>query len=271
MAEPNLLIGILGVIFGAGGLAVGMYSYRKQKEFEEKQRRFEEQLERKEELRALAEALGELRDDLDFWCSLIEEPRDFEDVDNGLYNLERDILSYRHSTKEAPRVYISDITAGDFTEGEQLYSTKDVMHYLQNTNESVLLRVQVGDKQPENLLLSSYYVFWDIISMAGFPFRRIQFIREEYEELLQQFDKNLMNDVETTAGNLLRNLLDRVFETKEGKVIDPSDYENTHEMGDHLYRYFLFYDGVLEDAEVLREEINRINRLRNDLLQTSYS
>jgi hypothetical protein len=257
------LVAIAGVIFGAAGLCIGLYSQYKQK-------KFERQFERKQELQHLSEDLEDLRHRLEIFIQTLENPENDEDTLFDLRNLSRDVLAYSHSTETPATVQVTRLVAlSGGEEKEEIETVEQGIDACRQGNKifSTIAIQDTGDVFSESF---AYSLGAPVMSL-GRIYDEVDSVKEAHQELLSQFAPELLAEIESTMDEVTAGILQNMIEGKEGVEVDPSDYEDASLIILGIYDKLIRYENIEGEISQLEEFNQEIEDLRTTVLQTSYS
>lgn len=253
------IIGILGVIFGAAGFAVAVYS-------QYKQRKFEEQFERKEELRDMAETL---KDIIEIGQNIRKSYYDFtthDDLVGQIRMVARGALAVHHSTDSNPTVALDEVRIRVDGQDVAINSAEDALEARKDAGNIIHKSMYLPGAEDD-----MKYVLADHLRHVGAVYRSIDNIQESHPELIEQFDSSLLDEFEHTFDNLLLGSYGQIIQKKDGVVFNPEEFDSTAALEEELFQEFYWYDGIEDDLDNLSQLIERAEDIRKSAVQTSYS
>lgn len=256
------LIGILGVLFGAAGVVIGLYSRYKQ-------RNLEKRIERKEDLKDIVEDLDEVIGWMEDFRDELSGPKNNVAAWTKFRDFCKDILGYHHFSEESVKIKVSVF---QFVEGGERKSIADekVAVNLYEESDSPTISIEIEDKEgySEEILFMHLDEYFQ--GAAKFKFRKGT-LKRGNEELIEEFCAGLLSDIDSQVTTILENCYREAIRTKPFLEVDPSNYENIDDIALNMYEEVIIYDGIEEDIDELSTLIDDLKETRQAALQTSYS
>jgi hypothetical protein len=263
------IIGVLGTLFGAGGLFIGVYSHYKQRQFEKRQQQFEEQLKRKEELRELANTLRDTANKLNESCQSLKHPSNNGKLWYDLYDFSKDVLAYEHTNSTLPDIKVAVVK---YEGGGDRINIKDpheaIEIYSNNEIPNIYLEIDNSPGDPEEYTFLSISEAFNGIGWFKFHKRSLE---EECEDLLNQMAPDLLDRVESQLDTILLNCFENALEVGPSTQFDPDEHLNIEDFAIGIVDDIIMYDNIDDDIEALSELVDEVEEIRKMALQSSYS
>lgn len=255
------LLSLLGAGFGAGGLLVGLYQYRKQKEMEKR-------IQRKEELREFAEELKEVHQWLSEFESRLRKSGRKSNVWHDCRDFLKEYSTHESVTGEYPEAELSVFQFIDETQRKSIDNSGEFM-YETDAGEmpTIALEFQAEDFHPTD----QSYVFLNRLFSGGSKFiYQVDYIYDRNSEYLDEFCPQLLTEIELQIQGIVQNCVEEAFSHVPYPELQ-SDVESIDEWATWLIEEILLYDRIEEDLNELSELIADLEDTRKRALQTSYS
>lgn len=214
----------------------------------------------------MAENLEEVHNRIEGFLQIIKEPRSHEDLDMSLYQIERDVLSYSHSEGDSPTIEYETTVLGDAQ--QTIDPSRLGLEYAKEHDKKAVI-FEFGVTGSESIMTYSHNL-GEFYSWATWSYISIRRVTDQHSNLLNQFDSDILNDIEASLDNILLNILSNMSDVGD-IIIDPEDYGSTEEIGDDIYGTYIIYDGIEEDASKLARLSDELEEIRKRVIQTSYS
>lgn len=253
------VIAVISGLFGLAGVYLGLKSRNKLS-------KLESQLEKKKELSEMAELLEEISNSMETAHDSLNNPWSWEDLHNDLRGLARSITAYYHESNEEAVV---DLTLSSGY-GEDAVVYEDTEHILENyKDEYPYLHAYPPKTEGSD---------WNFLYSLGYSFRflascldSIDELEEQYEDEISEFDRQVIDDSRTLIENIVENISKNVLENEGSVNINPDEYGRVEDISISIYHECLFYEGIESDLDELSELVDRIEKLRLQIVQASYS
>lgn len=262
MIDPSLIIGIIGVILALIGIG---FSYVKTKNIE---KRFEE----KERMKELTKKLSKLIEYIRFdQIESIKRPfSSVTDVGGNLDFFVQQILytAFNQKTKSFSVKIDFDIISLDYD--ETLYEP------WQRMGKATKVPIDfVKDYTTRRLILTVNGTFdkdvgsFDLYS-AAFIFKDIKYIEEEYGNYVNEFSPNILNDINKTLENILITIIESAKHNSTIEI-DIDEFVNTSDICMYIHDKTVSTDKVKRDVDELEKLVDKLDKVRSDILTTAYS
>ncbi|RQG97227.1 hypothetical protein EA473_03920 [Natrarchaeobius chitinivorans] len=109
------------------------------------------------------------------------------------------------------------------------------------------------------------------IYRAARIYKKLDEIDEEYIGIAESFEPGFQDDIETTTDNIILGTHEEIIEASEGHEIDPRALDGIDELKGTIYSDIVLYDGIEDDLQKLKTEMEMVEKVRNNILQAAYS
>lgn len=246
---------VISILFGAGGLGIGAYSYYKQRGNRQK----------KEKLKDLSDELNSLRRRVEQLHEGLAKPMSNEDLASQLDLLAKDILAFKHSTDDNP---VLDLYFP--MDDGALMNEQQALNVYKNDYDWVQFYAEI-DSSGYDYDSRHHYTVYDGIFLTAGAYRILDTIREHYKSILEDFDPDLYDSIETALDSVIKGIYSKVIRNTDGLQVNPDEYDNVAELSENVYEAFVWYDEIEQDLQELENLIGQIEDVRTAILQASYT
>ena len=242
------------ILFGLGGLAVGAYSAIQSKRDSR----------RKTRLKQLSEKLDEVRSRMERVENL-ESPYGHFDTAASLDDIAKSVVAYSYENDENPRVILS----GGLNDDVNINNGQQALDHYKQENDWVSVRLTLGDP---NVSFNTYNQgINDHLFYLGTCYEVLDEIQEDYIDILEEFAPKLHEKIESHLDRMIKMAHGNVIKHSNGIEIDPEEYDTAKEIGEEIFRFYWYYDGINQDLRKLSKLIDEVEDSRTTILQASYS
>lgn len=270
MVDLSLVISIVGVILALVGIA---FSYIKTKKLESR-------LEKKEHARKYAKKLSNIIHILEWqYIKPLKTPLFNEDIFNSLDYFGMEILSrsFENRTSTVSVEIEVSIWSFDLEKNKHTHininSTDEYSIYIkevENPRLDICGRTgkMVKFDHTSNGIISgvlSHDLFGSDISLSD-----ISSPAEEFRDLINEFSPNLLNEIDRTVKQILFSIVD--YSTQHKVIeIDTNKFNNATDISMYIYTKVVATDEVRHNVDVLEKLVDKLDKVRSDLLTTAYA
>lgn len=256
------LIGILGVLFGAMGVIIGLYSRYKQRELEKR-------IERKEDLKDVVESLDKVIEWMEDFQEGLSSPKNDIAAWVELEDFCKDVLGYHHLSNNTVTISISVF---QFVEGGERKPINDeeIAVNLYDKNDSPTISIEIEDVEGYSEETCFMHLDMYFRGAGKFKFQKGS-LKREHEELIEEFCAGLLSDIDSQITTILENCIREALKNEPSLEVDPDNYKNLEGIAFDIYETAIRYDGIKGDLDDLDDLIDDLKKTRQSALQTSYS
>lgn len=233
-----------------------------------KQRKTERRIKEKERVREFAENLDAVISRSENILEKLDSPLEHPDIRNYLNQISKDILAYKHEKGENPEIKIrsldftdhfSELEKNEFDYSDEGEALKDIKtHYISAYS------VDVESATEENLLHGVHLPIGDIT----FFYKNLSEL-ERYQDLVDDFCKQDLEELEQIISNLGKLLIEDNLESRKLKI-EVENYENIEKISLAVLDEIIPLDEVNKNLDNLEEKTTEMKEIRKDLISTSY-
>ena len=268
--DPGI-IGFAGAVGTFGGLAYALYRGRKaDKRAEKAEKRAaeaEERLETKEELQELADQLQELVKATEELSAMLVNPFLHEDAELQALDFAKELVVFQHFEQEVPTVALEPFhyLVRDRSSDEISFNSVAI-----NDADEALSCLRDGRRPNSNSYIkqASNHVRYDPISCLSLPFEWVHSLLselKEYEELLEQFQPDLIKEYTELLEEVTVNYYDKLFAGVDGLPIDVNNHNSTKEVASYFFEKFTYYEGIKQHSARLEQMAEEIDQTRANI------
>lgn len=96
-------------------------------------------------------------------------------------------------------------------------------------------------------------------------------INEEYIGIVESFEPGFQEQIESATDDLILGTHRKVIAASKGYTIDPRNLNNVSDIKSAMYDDIISYDGLEEDLQTFQKRMEKVEKVRNDVLQAAYS
>lgn len=256
------ILSLLGVAFGAGGLIIGVYQYKKQQKMEKR-------LERKEELREFADILEDLHEPLTKFESDLRESGEGSQFWHDARNFFKEYTAHLELSGSFPDTEVSVFRYVEDGKRVDIEDSSEFMHYTKNGDmPTIALELQGVDGHSTD----QTFVFLDRAFAGGAQYLyRINALSQEHSDYVDEFSPDLITAIEDKVHDIIQKCVDESFRHSPSCKIYYEDCDSIDEWANWVVDELLMYEGIEDDLDELSDLMEELEDTRKRALQTSYS
>jgi len=250
-----VIVEAASILIGAGGLAFGGYQYYQTREAEQ----------RKNRLKELSDKLNDVRSRLEKVTEGYEDPLSGVDLATQLDLLSKSMLAFKFDTGQNPYIKLREMSDEGATQNKEQSVQK-----FKSDGTWVDICVVIEDSETDYSTQLTFDIYDHFLYLPT-AYTTLAEIREDYVDIVEEFDPGLLDDVGSTMDKVVREAHGRALSNKSGVQIELEKYNYLNEISEEVFNIFWEYEGFEDDLSQLTEEIERIENTRTAILQASYS
>lgn len=256
------ILSVLGVAFGGGGLVIGLYQYRKQKEMERR-------IERKDDLKGFADTLEEIDEWIEEFESQLRDPGKESAVLYRTRDLFKEYYTHYSLTDEFPEAKLSICYFKSEQKKLEIGSPEEFMEAI-DEDKSPVITLELPEIEAKGE--DNTFVHLDRVFSGGrkFLYQHSKFSDQHYE-YLDEFAPGLLQELESEIENVIERCVEEAFSHEPYPKMSSLNSETIDDVAESCIEQILFYDGLEDDLDRISELRQEVNDTRKRALQTSYS
>lgn len=223
---------------------------------------------KKDELKQLSNDLQDLQKMSEDLLEVLFSPRVNEDNELSLEDLAKEVLTAKHET-DRDQILIAVLISTTLSDNDAINDADEVLRRYRE-NERVFWNFKIGNM--EELYTTGRTVHLHApIDYTPHMYDKISKIESNYSDVISEFDDSLLDDFEGILDRIVKQTAKHGTGKYSNFHISVDDFEDTDEIGIHVFETTFHYNGIEEDIEDLEQKLDRIEEFRTTVLQASYS